>query len=79
MRRMFKKMLMKAAMSRQLKNMPKEAREQILALVDKHPEFFEKMAKEIQTRVKNGEDKMFAMQAVAKEYQAELQKLIRSE
>ena len=76
---MFKKMLMKAAISRQLKGMPQEMRDQILGLVDKNPEFFENMAKEIQTRVKNGEDKMFAMQAVAKEHQAELQKLIRGE
>ncbi len=74
---MFKKLLMKAALSRQLKGMPDGVKTQMMALIDTHPEFFEKMAKEIQARVKKGENQMFAMQAVAREHQAELQKLLQ--
>lgn len=74
---MFKKMMMKALVSRQLKNAPPQMREQILSLVEKNPDFFEKMSKEIQARVKKGEDQMFAMQAVAKQHQSELQKMLR--
>lgn len=76
---MFKKMMLRAMMAKQLKGMPKEMQEQILGMVEKNPEFFTKMAKEIQERVKRGENQMFAMQAVAKEHQNELQKMFQSE
>ncbi len=76
---MFKKMMMRAMMAKQLKGMPKEMQEQILGMVEKNPDFFAKMAKEIQARVKRGENQMFDMQTVAKEHQAELQKMFRGE
>lgn len=76
---MFKKMMLRAMMAKQLKGMPKEMQEQILGMVEKNPEFFTKMAKKIQERVKRGENQMFAMQAVAKEHQNELQKMFQSE
>ncbi len=76
---MFKKMMLRAMMAKQLKGMPKEMQEQILVMVEKNPEVFTKMAKKIQARVKRGENQMFAMQAVAKEHQNELQKMFQSE
>jgi len=66
---------MRAMMARQLKGMPKAMQEQVLSMVEKNPQFFEKMAKEIKIRTDRGEDKMMATQAVAKEYQTELQKM----
>lgn len=72
---MLKKMMMRAMMSRQLKGMPKEMQEKVLAMVEKNPEFFEKMAKEIKARTDKGEDQMMAMQSVAKQYQTELQQM----
>jgi len=68
-------MAMKAMMSKQLKGMPKEMQDKILDMVEKNPEFFEKMAKKIKERTDRGEDKMMAMQTVAKEHQAELQQM----
>lgn len=73
---MFKKLMMKVLMGRQLKNLPKETRDHILSLVDQNPKFFEAMAKKIEARVKKGEDRMFATQAVAREHQGELQKML---
>ena len=72
---MLKKMMMKAMMSRQLKGMPKEMQDKVLSMVEKNPEFFEKMAKEIKARTDRGEDQMMAMQSVAKQHQAELQQM----
>lgn len=66
---------MKAMMSKQLKGMPKEMQEKILGMVEKNPEFFEKMSKEIKARTDAGQDQMMAMQTVAKEHQAELQQM----
>ena len=68
-------MMMKAMMSRQLKDLPEEQKEMIIGLVEKNPEFFEKMAMQIKERIDNGEDQMMAMQSVAKDNQAELQKM----
>lgn len=74
---MFKKMMLKAAMHQHLKGMPKEMQEQVLAMVEKNPEFFSNMAKEIDERVKRGEDKMMAAQAVAMANQAKLQQMFQ--
>ena len=62
-------------LGKQLKGLPKETQNQIIGMVEKNPAFFEKMAKEIKARTNRGEDQMLAMQAVAKQYQGELQKM----
>ena len=63
-------------MAKQLKGMPKDMQDKVIALVEKNPEFFEKMAKEIKERTDKGEDKMMASQAVAMRYQQELMKMM---
>ena len=68
-------MMMKAMMSSQLKDLPEEQKEMIITLVEKNPEFFQKMATQIKERVDRGEDQMMAMQAVAKENQEELKQI----
>ena len=69
-------MAMKAMMAKQLKGMPPQMQEKVLALVEQNPEFFEKMAKEIKERTDRGEDKMMAAQTVAMQYQGELMKMM---
>lgn len=76
---MFKRMMLKAMMAKQLKGLPKDMQEKVIGMVEKNPEFFTAMAKKIQERVKRGENQMMAMQAVAKEHQAELQKMFMGE
>jgi len=70
---MFKKMMMKALLGKQLKGLPKEMQDQIVGMVEKNPKFFEKMGKEIKARTDAGEDQMMATQMVARTHQAELQ------
>lgn len=72
-----KKAAMRLMFAKQLKGVPPAAREAMLTAIDKHPEFFKKIAKEIDARVKSGQDKMFATQAVVMQYRAELQKLFQ--
>lgn len=74
---MFKKMLMKAAMQKQLKGMPKEMQDQVLEMVEKNPDFFSDIGKQIEERVKRGEDRMAATQAVAMANQAKLREMFQ--
>lgn len=70
---MLKKFLMKKMLASQLKNVPAGQREQILAMVEKNPELFEKIAKEIKAEMKKGKDQMSAAMTVMPKYQKELQ------
>lgn len=63
-------------MSRQLKHLPKEMQDKVMKAVEENPDFFEKMSKEIDERVKKGEDKLMASQSVAMKYQKELQQIM---
>lgn len=70
-----KKFLMKQAMKRQMKDVPKDQQDQMLSMVEKNPELFQKIALEVQEEVKKGTEQMMATMKVAKKYQDELQKL----
>jgi hypothetical protein len=74
---MFKKFFMRLMMGRQLKGLPKEAQEAMLEAIDKNPKFFEMISKEIDAKVKAGQDKMFATQAVVMQHRAALQRLLQ--
>ena len=74
---MFKKMMIRVALSRQFKGMPKEAMDRLVDAVEQNPGFFKGMDAEIKERVKKGEDKMFAARAVAMKHQGELQKILQ--
>jgi hypothetical protein len=50
---MFKNFLMKAMLKSQMKNVPKEQQEMLLMLVEKNPDFFQKIALEIQEKINN--------------------------
>lgn len=71
-----KKMLMKKMMERQLKDMPAAQREQIMTVVSEHPDFFQNIAKEIETEKKKGKTEMVASMEVMRKHQGELQKLM---
>lgn len=62
-------------MKRQMKDVPEDQQAQMLAMVEKDPELFQKIALEVQEEVKKGTDQMMATMKVAKKYQNELQKL----
>ena len=67
---------MKKMLQSQLKNVPEAQRAQIMLMVEKDPELFEKIAKEIQEEVKKGKDQMAAAMVVMPKYQAQLREIM---
>ncbi len=68
---------MKQAMKSQLKNVPKDQQEKIMALIDKNPEFFTQLAEKIKKKVDSGKPQMAAVMEVMQENKEELQKMMR--
>lgn len=61
----------------QMKDLPKAKREKMERAIDNNPELFQKMAKEMKEKTKNGQSQMSAMMEVSKKYRGELQKLMQ--
>ena len=70
---MIKEFLLKQAVKRGTKSLPKEQAEMLQRAVEKNPELFEKIAKEIDALKKAGKPEMYAALDVMKKYQKELQ------
>ena len=75
---MIKEFLLKQAVKRGTKNLPKEQAEMLQLAVEKNPELFTKIAKEIEVLKKAGKPEMYASLDVMKKYQKELQDLFKS-
>lgn len=73
---MFKEFFMKKMLESQLKGLPADQREKVIAMVTKNPKLFEQIAKEVDVKVKAGKDKMAASMEVMRMHQAEIQKLM---
>lgn len=73
---MFGNFFMKMMMQRQLKNLPKDVQERMMAAVEKNPEFFKKILEEIAQKVKSGQSQMAATQQVMMAHKAELQQML---
>lgn len=69
--------MLKQAMKAKMKDVPEAERDKMLELVEKNPEFFQKIGEEVQRRVKAGQSEMAATMVVMREHQSELQKLMR--
>lgn len=69
--------IMKQAMKSQLKNVPKDQQEKIMALIDENPEFFTQLAEKIKKKVDSGKPQMAAVMEVMQENKEELQKMMR--
>lgn len=65
-----------ALLKKQLANLPKEQREMIETLINKDPELFEKIGKEIEVKVKAGTAQMYASMTVFKKYESQIKKLM---
>lgn len=68
---------MKKLMEHQLKNVPADQREMIMKMVDKDPELFKKISKEVKEKQKNGVDQFTASTSVMMKYKKEIQKLMQ--
>lgn len=73
-----KDFFLKQALKYKMKDVPEAQRDQMMAVIEKNPEFFQKVGEEIQKRVKAGESELAATMVVMREYQAELQKIMSS-
>lgn len=71
-----KTFLMKKMMASQLKDVPQAEQDKIIAVIEKNPELFQKIAAEIQEEMKKGKDQMSASMEVAKRYESEIKKII---
>lgn len=72
---MLKEFLMKKMLKSQLKNVPEHEQEKLIKLVSGNPALFQKIALEIQVKMKSGKDQMSASIEVMQNYKEELQKL----
>lgn len=73
---MLKNFLMKKMLASQMKQVPEGEREAMLAMVEKDPELFMNIAKEIQVEMKSGKDQMTAAMSVMPKYQERLKTLM---
>jgi len=60
----------------QMKDFPQAERDKILAMLEKDPALFQKIAVETQAQVKTGKSHTDAAMSVAKKYEDELKKLM---
>jgi cysteinyl-tRNA synthetase len=58
---------MKQMLKKQMKGVPEEQQEKIFAMVEKNPDFFMKIAKEVQDKMSNGMSQQDATMAVMRE------------
>ncbi|MCB9805924.1 hypothetical protein H6775_02050 [Candidatus Nomurabacteria bacterium] len=67
----------KALLKAQLKNVPKDQQEMIMALVEKNPKLFTQISKEIKEKQKKGLDQQVATMQVMMAHKNELQQLVQ--
>jgi len=72
----FKNFVMKQAIKSQMKGVPKEQQDMMMRAVEKDPQFFENIAKEIEQKVKEGKSKTAASMEVMRKHQDELRRLM---
>ena len=74
---MFKNFMLKQFFKSQLKNVPADQQEKMVAVIEKNPELFTVMGAKIQEKVKAGKDQMAAALEVAKEYEGQLKEVLK--
>ncbi len=63
-------------LERQLKKLPEDQRQMVMAMIEKNPDFFQNISNEIQEEIKNGKTELAASMKVMRKYQNELQKMM---
>lgn len=72
-----KSFLMKKMLKSQLKGVPEAQQDMIITAVEKNPELFENIAKEVQEKIKGGMDQQAATMQVMMAHQKELQEVMK--
>ncbi len=73
---MFKNFLVKKMLKSQLKGVPEAEQEKLIAIIEKNPDLFMKIAQETQEAMKGGKDQMTAAMEVMKSHENELRSLM---
>lgn len=73
---MLKNFFLRKMLQSQTKNLPKDQQEQIMAMLEKDPDLFMKIAQEMQAEMKKGKDQMAAAMVVMPKYQEKLKTLM---
>ncbi len=73
---MFGNFVMKAMLKKQMKGVPEAEQERLLAMIEKNPDFFMKIAKEVQAKTSGGMSQQDATMAVMKEHEEELKAVV---
>ena len=63
-------------LEKQMGNLPEEQKQALMGMMEKNPEFFENIAKEIEVEVKNGKSQIAASMSVMRKHQAKMQQLM---
>ncbi|MDB5259518.1 MAG: hypothetical protein JWO73_726 [Candidatus Taylorbacteria bacterium] len=69
---MIKNFLMKQMVKKQLAGLPQDQQDMIITMIEKNPDFFMKIAHDVQEKVKGGMGQQQAMMLVMKQNEAEL-------
>ena len=71
-----KNFLLRKMLESKMKDIPKEQRDKFIEVVEKNPDFFQKIAEEVQVEMENGKDQTTATMEVIQRYQSELQNIV---
>lgn len=63
-------------LKKQLKDVPAEQQDMIMNMVEKNPDFFMKVAKEVQNKMSGGMSQQEATMTVMKSYQEEIKSMM---
>ncbi|MDP2705433.1 MAG: hypothetical protein U1D31_01065 [Patescibacteria group bacterium] len=72
---MFGNFLLKQFIKSKLKGVPDSEIDRLISIVEKNPDFFKKVATEVEQKVKGGQDQSAAMAEVMKKYESELKNI----
>lgn len=70
---MFKNFLLKKMLKGQ--GVPENQVDMVISMMEKDPELFKKIAEEVQSKIKSGQDQMSASMEVMRKYQDQIKKL----
>jgi len=73
---MFQSFMLKQLLRSKLKALPEADRVKVIAIIEKKPELFVQIAKEIQEKLKTGMSEMDASMAVMKSHETEIRELL---
>ncbi|HEU5114527.1 MAG TPA: hypothetical protein VFT82_02045 [Candidatus Paceibacterota bacterium] len=74
---MLKRFLMKQAMKSQLKGVPETEQDALLDLIERNPEFFENLAKELQEGLKSGKNQQAVMMELMTKHREKLSEMMK--